>query len=163
MKKIVVCLLLVFLSSPCFASPWSKAFKTGDVKISGWSVRVDRLGSWMESFSVKLKWDKFVPTLGTWDVNGESKNLLSLSPSKIVITKSWGVDLGQTQMDINARKRLADITVVARAREDLYALAGYIQHVEGQEVPFAVVWDREARKARLFMGDEEWEEKVLQQ
>lgn len=143
MKKIVVCLLLVFLSSPCFASPWSKAFKTGDVKISGWSVRVDRLGSWMESYSVKFKWD--------------------ISPSKIVITQSWGINLGQTQMDINARQRLADITVVARAREDLYALAGYIQHVEGQEVPFAVVWDRETRKARLFMGDEEWEEKVLQQ
>jgi len=85
-----------------------------------------------------------------------------VSPTKIVITRSWGLDLGQTSMEINARRRLADMTVVARMKEDFYAIAGYIQHAEGLEVPFAVVWDYEARKARLFMGDEEWE-KVLQQ
>jgi len=73
-----------------------------------------------------------------------------------------GLDLGQTSMEIDARRRVADITAVARMKEDLYAIAGYIQHVEGIEIPFAVVWDYEARRARLFMGDEEWE-KVLQQ
>jgi hypothetical protein len=66
-------------------------------------------------------------------------------------------------MEIDARKRIADITVVARAAEERYAIAGYIQHVEGLEIPFAVVWDYHAKKARLFLGDEEWEEKVLQQ
>ncbi len=166
MKKIIVCLLLLFIAGPCFASPWSKAFNAGEEKIkgiSGWSVRVDRLGSWIDSYSVKLKWDKLTPTLGTWDINGEPKNLLSVSPTKVVIQKAWGLDLGRTSMEIDARKRIADITVVARAAEERYAIAGYIQHVEGLEIPFAVVWDYHAKKARLFLGDEEWEEKVLQQ
>ena len=165
MKKLFVCLLIVLMASPCFASPWAKAFNAGEERVkglSGWSVRVDKLGSWIETYSVKIKWDKFLPTMGTWDINGEPKNLFSVSPTKIVITRSWGLDLGQTSMEIDARRRVADITVVARASEDLYAIAGYIQHVEGLEIPFAVVWDYEARKARLFMGDEEWE-KVLQQ
>jgi len=164
-KKLFACLLIVLMVSPCFASPWSKAFSAGEERIkgmTGWSVRVDKLGSWIETYSVRIKWDKFLPTLGTWDINGEPKNLMSVSPTKIVITRSWGLDLGQTSMEIDARRRVADITAVARMKEDLYAIAGYIQHVEGIEIPFAVVWDYEARKARLFMGDEEWE-KVLQQ
>ena len=122
---------------------------------------MDKIGAWIETYSVKIKWDKLTPTLGTWDISGEPKNLLSLSPTKIVITKSYGVDLGQTSMDINARRRLADITAVARKIEDHYAISGYIQYVEGLEIPFAIMWDYEARKARLFMGDKEWEEKVL--
>jgi len=164
-KKLLVCLLVVLISSPCLASSWSKAFNAGEESVkglSGWSVRVDKLGSWIETYSVKIKWDKFLPNFGTWDVNGEPKNLLSVSPTKIVITRSWGLDLGQTSMAINASRRLADMTVVARMKEDFYAIAGHIQHAEGLEVPFAIVWDYEARKARLFMGDEEWE-KVLQQ
>ncbi len=164
MKKILVCLLVVLIASPCFASPWSKAFVVGEETkgLSGWSVRADRLDSWTDTYSVRIKWDKFVPFLGTWDVNGEPKSLTSLSPTKIVITRSWGLDLGQTSMEIDAKRRIADLTAIARASEDLYAIAGYIQHAEGLEIPFAVVWDREARKARLFLGDEEWE-KVLRQ
>jgi len=163
-KAIAVFLILFCFAVPSFASPWSKVFVSEDSEIKGtegWSVRVDKIGAWIETYSVKIKWDKLTPTLGTWDISGEPKNLLSLSPTKIVITKSYGVDLGQTSMDINARRRLADITAVAKKIEDHYAISGYIQYVEGLEIPFAIMWDYEARKARLFMGDEEWEEKVL--
>lgn len=163
MKKLLVILILL-VASPAFASPWSKAFPVGEVKdLSGWSVRVDRLGSWMESYTVKLKWDKFVPSLGTWDVSGEPKNLISVSPTKIVITEAWGIELGQREMEISARNRLADITVVARMKEDIYGLAGYIQHAEGLELPFAILWDRDATKARLLMGEGLWEDRASQQ
>lgn len=163
MKKLLVILILL-VASPAFASPWSKAFPVGEVKdLSGWSVRVDRLGSWMESYTVKLKWDKFVPSLGTWDVSGEPKNLISVSPTKIVITEAWGIELGQREMEISARNRLADITVVARMKEDIYGLAGYIQHAEGLELPFAILWDHDAMKARLFMGEGLWEDRASQQ
>ena len=163
MKKLLVILFLL-VACPAFASPWSKAFPVGEVEhLTGWAVRVDRLGSWMESYTVKIKWDKFVPTLGTWDVGGEPKNLISVSPTKIVITESWGIELGQRQMDINARRRLADITVVTRMKEDIYGFTGYIQHAEGLEIPFAVLWDHEATKARLFMGTGLWEDQASQQ
>lgn len=163
MKKVFAVLILL-MASPAFASPWSKAFPVGEVKdLSGWSVRVDRLGSWMESYTVKLKWDKFVPSLGTWDVSGEPKNLISVSPTKIVITEAWGIELGQREMEISARNRLADITVVARMKEDIYGLMGYIQHAEGLELPFAILWDHDAMKARLFMGEGLWEDRASQQ
>jgi len=162
--KKVFAVLILLMASPAFASPWSKAFPVGEVKdLSGWSVRVDRLGSWMESYTVKLKWDKFVPSLGTWDVSGEPKNLISVSPTKIVITEAWGIELGQREMEISARNRLADITVVARMKEDIYGLMGYIQHAEGLELPFAILWDHDAMKARLFMGEGLWEDRASQQ
>lgn len=164
MRKILACVMVLLIATPCLASPWSKAFPVGEnVKgLSGWSVRVDKLGSWMETYAVKIKWDKLLPTLGTWDINGEPKNLLSVSPTKIVITESWGIEPGQREMEINARKRLADITVVSRMKEDVYGLGGYIQHVEGLEIPFAVLWDHDATKARLLMGEKIWEEQEEQ-
>jgi len=162
-KKLLV-ILILFFASPAFASPWSKAFPVGEAEgMSGWSVRVDRLGSWMESYAVKIKWDKFLPTLGTWDISGEPKNLVSLSPTKIVITQSWGIEPGQREMEISARRRMADITVISRMKEEVYGLGGYIQHVEGLEIPFAVLWDYDATKARLFMGQGLWEDQDLQQ
>lgn len=163
MKKLFVILILL-IASPAFASPWSKAFPVGEVQdLSGWSVRVDRLGSWMESYAVKIKWDKFLPTLGTWDINGEPKNLVSISPTKIVITESWGVELGQREIEASARRRMADITAISRMKEDVYGFSGYIQHVEGVEIPFAILWDYNATQARLFMGEDLWGDRGSQQ
>ena len=161
-KAIAVFLILFCFAVPSFASPWSKAFVSEDSEIKGtegWSVRVDKIGAWIETYSVKIKWDKLTPTLGTWDISGEPKNLLSLSPTKIVITKSYA----SISTDFNGYQRQTGVLrisrAVARKIEDHYAISGYIQYVEGLGFPLRL-WESRARKA-LFMGDKEWEEKVL--
>lgn len=160
LKRTALCVLAIFLlACPAFASPWSKAFVPEGLKVPGannWTVKVDKLGSWMESYSISIQWNKLVPSLGTWDINGEPKNLVSISPTKLVITNAYGVEMGQNEAVINARARVGVFTAVARSKEPLYAFTGYIQHVEGLVIPVTVMWDYDATKARLIMGDETW-------
>ena len=90
-KAIAVFLILFCFAVPSFASPWSKVFVSEDSEIKGtegWSVRVDKIGAWIETYSVKIKWDKLTPT---WErgISAESPRIYFLPPTKIVITKSY--------------------------------------------------------------------------
>jgi hypothetical protein len=122
---------------------------------------VDKIGAWIETYSVKIKWDKLTPTLGTWDISGEPQkftfSVADEDSNNKILRRRSRTDFNGYQCQTASCGYHGGSEKI----EDHYAISGYIQYVEGLEIPFAIMWDYEARKARLFMGDKEWEEKVL--
>jgi len=151
------CTLTIFCTG-VFASPWSHAFFAGKSEKSPfdptkWTISVNQTSINVKSFSIKILWTQIAPILSSWSINGEQLNLFGHSPLRLIITDEHRVMVPDKSAEINVKNKICILTAVSTVDSDLYGVDGFIEFSEGLRVPFKILWDEYASKARLLFFD----------